>query len=226
VGYLNQFVTFDSAQLVDSLNHSGSVRVGYRVTPTSQVNATYSMSYLKWLGGSGGQGSLPSILTNYGLLGFSHRLQRDLSLTWDVGGAYTANLPFRIATNAALTKPVKGGSVALRYSQFISGASGFAATATLNQLVTAEAYRIFSPRASGSLQFGYGRVRSLTGGVIDIDSYNAAAGLSLHLMRTVFANLTYRFLRQESAGTAGVTATNNQVFVGLTMTAPPWLLLR
>ena len=83
----------------------------------------------------------------------------------------------------------------------------------------------FTRYIDGFIQFGYGRNRSLAGTTIALDTYQARGGVNITLLDWLTGVATYTYINQDSSGLFGQTAQSNQVFVGLSATAPPWKIL-
>jgi hypothetical protein len=215
--YRNRYQKFTGSGFQDSMTHTAQSGFSFNVTPNTQVKPSYRLAITDFKGAS-------NVTTHRANLAINHQFTANWRLNLANGVAFTEG-DTNFNTNILLSKLYSKGIMSLRFTQDISDGSGIAATATLTQNAVAQLSRNFGRRFNGFVLFGYGNNRSLSGSAINLTTYQGRAGLSMSILSWLSGFATYSYINQNSDGTSAnaVTAQSNQVFLGVTGVADPWL---
>lgn len=226
--YANSFRGGGSLQ--NALTHS--IRVGwrYKLSQRTRLNGGYSPRLAVFSGGGGGTGSGGRATSHSLYLGANHKLQPTTRVNVRVAGTVTDTetgvTRLNFTGRASISKAIPGGSVGLRLNQGIGSGGGIAASTTLNQTAVLTASKSITRLIGSFVNFGYSRNRSLSGRIIETDTYQFRGGLSITLLDWLGGGVTYSYRNQDSKGSAGNTASSNSIFIGLTATADPFVFFK
>jgi len=234
LNYTNSYRKFTSSSGQDSLGHTLRTGSAYQATARTELNGFYQIQLIEFIGsgstalqGPGGSGST----TNHSVgMGIHHDFTPTLQVT--VNGAATltetevSSGQLNFTGGGNISKQFPDGQIALRFTQQIGSGGGLAASTTLSQNAVLTFSKVLTRYISGYADFGYGRNRSLSGATVKTDTYQIRTGVSVAILSWLFGSASYSYVNQDSAGAFGNTAQSNQVFFGLTATAPSWRILK
>lgn len=234
LNYTNNYNKFTSSGGQDSLSHTLRTGSAYQATARTELNGFYQIQLIEFIGsgstalqGPGGSGSTTSHSVG---MGVHHDLTPTLQVT--VNGAATltetevSSGQLNFTGGGNISKQFPDGQIALRFTQQIGSGGGLAASTTLSQNAVLTFSKVLTRYISGYADFGYGRNRSLSGATVKTDTYQVRTGVSVAILSWLFGSASYSYVNQDSAGAFGNTAQSNQVFFGLTATAPSWRILK
>lgn len=248
LGYRNQYRRFSSSDFQDSLAHIGTFSLGYLVREGTTIIPSYSYSEINFLGGSTPSTSADKIISHNTQIGISHALTPSFTGSLSGGIAWTKQLgaeefvpgpggtlvqqsvsgqwKTNFVGSATLRKTYRQGSLNLQAGQSIGGGGGLASQATRTQTVTGSISHTFTRRLTGFGSVGYAKNKSVDGTAFDSKTYRIQSGLEYVFLPWLSGNLSYSHINQNSKGTAANDLTVNQVFLGLTAFADPWIPIR
>ncbi|RMH04083.1 MAG: hypothetical protein D6704_11760 [Nitrospirae bacterium] len=230
VEYLNMLQLFTDPRFQNSIFHSARGGFGYVLSPRSRLDAFYRFQFVDFTGGATTQRGGVSSSTSHSVgVGGSHLFAQTVPGSAQISVTLTEQQGFRdrVTVNGfvQIAKQFPTTLLAVNFQQQIGTGGGVFAATTLSQYVVLMANQRFSRYVNGFVQFGYGRNRSLGGQTIALNTYQARGGVTVALLDWLTGVATYTYINQDSSGLFGQTAQSNQVFIGLSATAPQWKLL-
>jgi hypothetical protein len=237
--YLNLYNHFFSSGFQDFRTHTGTMSLPYQVTRQTTVGPSYSYTQTEFLGQSTQNTSADKIFTHTANLGISHAFTQFLIVSVDGGVAFSkqknALEDNRDLSNKWQTTYIGGFSIVKTYDQniislvgrqIIGSGGGLAAQATRTRVITGAIRHRFDREIQPYVSIGYAENDSIDGNAFDTQTYQIQAGLVYAFKYWLLGNLSYSHIDQRSKGSAATDLTVNQIFIGLTAFADPWVLLR
>ncbi len=215
VSYTNRYSHFEREDLNDSLGHRGSLGFVINWSAKTDLRTSYSYSTTSFKGGE-------DVETHDISAGISHQKSPLLSFSGNAGTTMVPNEKPKFTFNIGINRILKKGSISFDYTSDVNAGWGFTDGATLRQLVTTSVNYTFVAKLSGFTRLGYGDHRSISGGELDLTTYNAEAGLSLSIFSWLNGRLTYAHLNQDSKGTVGQSGHRNLVSIVFSAQGPSW----
>ncbi|WNM64029.1 hypothetical protein [Candidatus Nitrospira neomarina] len=240
--YQNLYRHFFSGDFQDSMTQSGSLSLPYRVTAQTTVSPSYTYWQTKFLGQSTASTSADKIISHNPSLAISHSLSPSLTVTANGGVAFVKqknaeedgmDLSGKWQTvymgGFSIMKTYhegKGGTASLDARQIVGSGGGLAAQATRTRVITGRIQHRFSQQIYPFAAVAYAQNNSVDGDAFDTDTYRIQVGLNYSFKYWLIGTLNYSHLDQRSKGSAANDLQVNQVFLGLTAIADPWVLMR
>lgn len=245
--YNNQYRHFFSGDFQDSMTHTGTFSVAYGVKERTTLTPSYSYRQSDFLGKS----TVDADTTSADKV-ISHRPQLEISynFTPSLTGSIHGGVAFTKQINAQqsdgdttttlsdkwqtgglggvmITKLYQSGNISLRANQTIGSGGGLAAQAVRSRTITGRIQHSLSSKLSAMGSVGYARNESTEDGdAIDTTTYRIQAGIEYVFLSWLSGSLSYSRLDQNSSGSAAIDIKANQVFLGFTALADPWVLMR
>jgi len=248
LGYRNQYRRFSSNDFQDSVAHIGTFSLPYLVQEGTTLTPSYSYRQIDFIGGGTQSTSADKIISHSTQLGISHALTPSLTGTIKGGVAWTKqqgaeetarssgggtrqqSVSDQWATNfvgsASITKRFRLSSLSLNVGQSIGGGGGLGSQATRTRTATGSLSHTFTRRLTGSGSVGYAQNVSVDGNAFDTTTYRIQSRFTYVFLRWLSGNIGYTYTNQNSKGSAANDLTVNQVFLGLTAFADPWIPIR
>jgi len=216
LNYTNKVLRFTGSGFQDSIRHTAGGGVAFLVNPNTKIAPNYRLQIINFKGSS-------NVTTHRASVDISHKFSETLTTRFSNGTNITEGA-LDYFTRVLFTKAHENGLILVRFTQDIGSGSGIAATATLSQNAIGQITSSFTKNILGFLLFGYGNNSSLSGNAIDIETFQARAGLNLAINSWLNGFATVSYVNQNSQGTStlGTTAQKNQVFLGVTAIASDW----
>lgn len=243
LAYTNQYRHFFSGGLQDSLAHTGSFSVPYEMT-NATIGPLYSYRQTDFLGKSTEGTSADKIISHNIQLQISYNFTPSLTGSIRGGTAFTKqkdaeefeggttdNLSNKWQTNpiggATLTKTYRNGSISLNAISTIGSGGGLASQAARTRSITGRIQHALSLKMNAFASFGYAQNKSTgDGDALDTNTYRIQSGVGYAFLPWLSGNLIYSHINQRSKGSAAGDVQVNEVFLGLTAIADPWVLIR
>lgn len=243
LSYNNQYRHFFSSGFQDSVTHTGTFSVPYVVSEQATVTPSYSYRQTDFLGQSTQGASANKIITHLSYLKVSYNftplvtgnIHGGIALTKEIGAeefdsGTTTNLSNKWQANyiggATIAKKYRNGEIYLTARQTIGSGGGLASQATRTRLITGRIGHDFSQRLNAFGSVGYAQNTSTEGNAFDTNTYRIQAGIGYVFLSWLSGVLSYSHIDQNSNGSAADDLKVNQVFLGLTAFADPWILMR
>lgn len=248
LGYQNQYRQFSSNDLQDSLTHIATFSLPYLVRDGTSVIPSYSYRQTDFIGGSTRATAADRSISHTTQLGISHALSQTLSgflfggVGWTKQQGATQTVPgpgltlvqqsipgkwnTNVVGSAGISKTYRQGSISLSAAQNVGSGGGLASQATLTRTITGSMLHNFTKRLNGFGSIGYAQNKSIEGNALDTTTYRIQSGIDYAFLSWLSGNVSYSYINQKSKGSAASSLTVNQVFLGLTAFADPWLLIR
>jgi len=149
----------------------------------------------------------------------------------EVDGGSTANLSNKWQANpiggATLTKTYRNGSISLNATSSIRSGGGLSSQSTRTRRTTGRIQHALSLRLNAFASVGYAQNKSTgDGNALDTNTYRIQAGGVYAFLPWRSGNFNYSHIEQFSDGSAANDIRVNQVFLGLTALADPWVWFR
>lgn len=148
----------------------------------------------------------------------------------EFAGATTQNLSNKWQTNfvcgATINKSYLNGSISLSVSQNIGGGGGLASQVARSRIITGRIQHSLSARLNAYGSIGYANNSSTEGNALDTNTYRIQSGLGYVFLPWLTGNFGYSHIDQNSNGSAANDLKVDQVFLGLSAFADPWILMR
>ena len=233
--YANNIRKFTSSQFQGSTTHRVNLQIEKKVNPQFGVHLAYKFQDTQF--DSNGP-STTSIAVGGRGSGISHSLRSGINYQVDptlpiyaqAGVTYTNTERRSERINftgiARVAKNFSDGVINLNFRQRIGSGGGLAAATTLSQTVFLSGNKIVTQYVSLFGGFGFARNTSLSGGTIDLRTYQGNGGISVTLLSWLNGVASYAYQNQDSTGTAGNSAQSHSVFVGLSGVAPSWRIFK
>jgi hypothetical protein len=244
LNYTNQYRTFSSNNLQDSLTHSVTLTLPYQVSTRTTVFASHTYRQTNYIG-SNSNGSADKFLSHSPQVGISYSftplvtgsISAGASANKTKGGTQSAgsttgqnNLSDKWQTNAigsaSINKTYQKGSIGLNFNSTIGGGGGVTSQASRSRVLTGNINHQLSQRMNAFGSIGYAQNKSTTGNSLDVDTIIIQTGLGYVFTPWLSGNLNYSHIDQNSKSSVGRDVQVNQVFLGLTAIADPWVLMR
>jgi len=226
--YLNNYSKYTDSTLQSSLRHNVRGGMGFAVSPRTNLNVFYGFQLVDFEDtgsptaqspGSGGTSTSHSVG-----VGMNYQVSPTMAFVGDgsvaITDTETSSTRVTFNTDLGITKVFQLGQMSLSYNQDIGTGGGLAASSTLRQTLVASVSRELTRKASGFVQVGVARNKSLSGVAIDTESLQASGGVTATFLSWLNGFVAYSYITQDSTGTFGTTAQSSQVSVGLSATAP------
>ena len=243
LAYTNQYRHFYSGRFQDSLIHTGSFSLPYEMLNVT-IGPLYSYRQTEFIGRSKENTTADKII--------SHNIQLQISYDFtpsligsirggvaftkqiqakEFDGGTTDNLSNKWQTNplggATLTKTYRNGSISLDAYSSIGSGGGLASQAIKTRIITGRIQHALNAKINAFASFGYAQNNSIAdGNALNTNTYRIQSGLGYGFLPWLFGNLIYSHIEQRSKGSAAGDVQVNQVFLGLTILADPWVLIR
>ena len=248
LAYTNQYRHFFSKGFQDSLTHTGTISVPYRLTEFTRVSPSYSYRQTEYIGKSTQNTAAERVIAHSAQLALTHDFTPSFTGTITGGVAFvkqegaTELVPLAngmtaeraigskfvgsFIGNASLTKTFNRGTLSLSGNQTIGSGGGLASQATRTRTVTGRGSYALSARLDTLASVGWAENISLDGNAFDSTTYRLQGGLSYLFSQWLSGDVSYSRIDQRSKGTAATDVVVNQVFLSLTAVADPWFLIR
>jgi hypothetical protein len=241
--YSNQYRHFFSSQFQDSLVHTGFFSLPYEMT-NATITPLYFYREAEFIGNSTGNTSADKIMSHNIQLQIGYDFTPSLAGSIRGGVAFTksknaeefdggtmTNLSNKWQTNpiggATLTKTYRNGSISLDGYSTIGSGAGLAAQAVRSRIITGRIQHALSFKMNAFASFGYAQNNSISdGNALNTNTYRIQSGVGYAFLPWLFGNLIYSHIDQSSKGSAAGNVQVNEVFLGLTTIADPWVLIR
>jgi uncharacterized protein (PEP-CTERM system associated) len=184
------------------LSHSPQVGISYSFTPLLSGTISGGASANKTKGGTQSTGSRTG--------------QQNVSDKWRTNAI----------GSASLAKTYQKGTISLNFNSTIGAGGGVASQASRSRVLTGNINHQLSQRMSAFGSIGYAQNRSTTGNALDVDTIRIQTGLGYVFTPWLSGNLNYSHIDQNSKSSGSQDIQVNQVFLGLTAIADPWVLMR
>ena len=245
ISYRNQYRRFSSKEFQDSLSHIGTAAVAYQIREGTTITPSYLYREIHFIGDSTSTTSANRIRSHSTQLSLSHTFTPSIQGTLSGGVAWTSQqgaeefIPVtgggvipqsvserwktRFIGSARISKTYRDGQVSLHAGQSIGGGGGLASQATRTRTITGRISHSMTRRLNGFGSAGYAQNDSLEGQAFNTTTYRIQAGLSYDILSWLSGNLNYSHIKQRSKGSAATDLVVNQVFLGITAFADPWV---
>lgn len=244
--YHNQFLHFFSGGFQDSLTHIGRMSVRYGESEQTTIIPSYTYLQTDYLGTPTQVTTADKMVSHQPRITISYNFTPMLTgsliggaaLSKQTGaqetldnGATTRSLSQKwqkaFIGGATLTKIYRNGSISLTAGQTIGSGGGLASQAARTQTLTGRIQHNLSERLNGFGSIGFAKNKSTGGGdAFDTQTYRFQAGLSYSFLNWLSGNVNYSHIDQKSTGLAVGNIKVNQVFLGITAFADPWVWMR
>lgn len=244
--YHNQYLHFFSSGFQDSLTHIGRMTVRYGESEQTTIIPSYTYLQTDYLGTPTQVTVSDKLISHQPRLTISHNFtplltgslqggaafskQKGATETQDNGATITALSDKWQSTfigGATLTKIYRNGNISLTAGQTIGGGGGLASQATRTQTLTGRIQQNLSAKLNGFGSIGYAKNKSTQdGNAFDTRTYRVQVGLSYAFLNWLSGNVNYSHIDQKSTGLAVGNIKVNQVFLGFTAFADPWVWMR
>ncbi|HIK58860.1 MAG: hypothetical protein ABGZ19_04480 [Verrucomicrobiales bacterium] len=219
LSYDNTITRYEAEELKDSTIHGFGLASGYQFFRRTGGTASYRATLTDF-------DRSEKELSHQFSMGAKHRLTSTLSFNGDLGVAKASSGPTRLTVNGGLSKGFKNGNIKFRYNSGIGSGGGVTTTSTFSKRMTGHGTWDMGQNLSASLNFGYGRNKTLSGQVFKTTTYDAGAGVTVVLLRWLNARLDYSYLNQKADGFGAVEAERNVIILSLTASAPGWRIAK
>ncbi|HNP27896.1 MAG TPA: hypothetical protein PKK23_02545 [Nitrospirales bacterium] len=244
--YNNQYLHFFSKGFQDSLTHSGRISLLYGESEQTTIIPSYTYLQTDYLGTPTQVTVSDKLVSHQPQLAISYNFTPLLTGSIQGGAAFSKqtgaeetedNGVTRVKLSdkwqtlftggATIVKSYRNGNISLSVNQTIGGGGGLASQATRTQTITGRIQHNLSVKLNGFASFGYGRNKSTgDGNAFDTNTYRVQGGISYAFLNWLSGNLSYSHINQKSDGLAVGDIKVNQVFLGFTAFADPWVLMR
>lgn len=244
--YHNQYLHFFSNGFQDSLTHIGRITVRYGESERTTIIPSYTYLQTDYLGTPTQVTTADKLVSHQPRLTISYNftptltgsLQGGAAFSKQTGaqetldnGATTRSLSQKwqkaFIGGATLTKIYRNGSISLTAGQTIGSGGGLASQAARTQTLTGRIQHNLSTKLSGFGSIGFAKNKSTGGGdAFDTQTYRVQAGLSYAFLNWLSGTVNYSHIDQKSNGLAVGNIKVNQVFLGFTAFADPWVFMR
>jgi len=240
--YTNQYRTFSRGSLQDSLTHSIIFTLPYMVSGRTTVSPSYTYRQTDFIG-SNSNSSADKVLAHSPQIGISYSFTPLVNGTISGGASFnktkggtqstggtTNNVSDTWQSNAVgsatLTKTYQRGTMALSFNSTIGSGGGLTSQAARSRVLTGIIAHQLTQRLNAFVSTGYAQNKSTTGSALDTRTLRVQTGLGYTITRWLTGNVNYSRIDQNAKASAARDVTVNQVFIGLTATADPWVLIR
>ncbi|GJL69838.1 MAG: hypothetical protein NPIRA06_24730 [Nitrospirales bacterium] len=246
VAYHNQYLHFFSSGFQDSMTHIGRITVPYGKSEKITIIPSYTYLQTNYLGTPTQVTVSDKLVSHQPRLAISYlftpllmgSLQGGAAFSKQTGaketqdnGVTTTSLSDKwqstLIGGATITKSYRNGNLTFNADQTIGGGGGLASQATRTQTLTGRIQHNLSTKLKGFASIGYAKNKSTQDGdAFNTNTYRIQGGLSYALLSWLSCNVNYSHINQKSKGLAVDDIKVNQVFLGFTAFADPWILMR
>lgn len=244
--YKNQYLHFFSSGFQDSVTHFGKIAVHFGKSEQTTIIPSYTYLQTDYLGTPTQVTVSDKLISHQPRLTISHNftplltgsIQGGAAFSKQIGaketdenGATTTTLSEKwqstFVGGATITKSYRNGNISLNVDQTIGGGGGLASQETRTQTLTGRIQHNLSAKLNGFASLGYAKNKSTQdGNAFDTNTYRIQGGISYAFLTWLSGNASYSHINQKSKGLAVDDIKVNQVFLGLTAYADPWVWMR
>ena len=207
VSYGNSLTSFRDPSQVNSTTHSANLGLSHHLDRQTTISENYRFSYFLAKGGDDTQNHNFSI-------GLAHSLSLSWKFSGNIGVNYTVQPDNQTASMSGglnLSKAVSDQlGMVLSYSANVSTAGGVSNDVVRNQVVNLGFNQVLSRFLSASVSARFGDSRSISGNNVEIDSWDANAGLSYQIGPSISMDANYSHQQQINNGDLGSDFIRNQ----------------
>lgn len=248
LAYTNQYRHFFSSGFQDSMTHTGTFSIPYRLLQGTTVTPTYSYRQTEFLGKSTQTTRADRILFHNATLGIRQELTPSLWIDANGGVSFlkqegaTEEVPGpggtteeraigdkfvgRFIGSATISKTYRQGELSLTARQTTGSGGGLASQGTRTRTVTGRILHAISYRMNAFGSLAYAQNDSVDGNALDTKTYRGQVGLRYTFLRWLYGTASYSHIDQRAKGTVATDLVVNQVFLTLSAVADPWYVLR
>ncbi|MBI5746641.1 MAG: hypothetical protein HZA13_06550 [Nitrospirae bacterium] len=231
LSYSNLIVGYPTRpDLQEPIVHDLSLRIGYKLSPSTQWNLTYGLSITDF---QTDRNAVSDVIIHRATIGVGHQFNSTLSVNGNVGMAHEIlTFPSEDESTSAIfdvnfSRDYSSGRFTLGYSNSVGTGSGQTSTVTLSQRAFFRATETLDRYISVFAQMGFGRNTSIPDKKeLFIFSYEVNTGVNLMIFSWLNSALSYSYFFQESKGSTGDSGERNIIMLTLTATAPEWKIMR
>jgi hypothetical protein len=218
--FYNYLLTRYEGALLDVAVHSAGLGGDFQISPRMAYSMSVGVAVQEFE-------DVDPVRYGSGSAGFSYQVTQTVSLDSQVGIAKIAQGATYTTGSVGARKAWERASASLRYLQEVGTGVGVAASATLSDLVVANASWKISRDVSANVDFAYGHNVSIPDRQqLDIVTYQVATRVSVSFSTWLGGGINYTYLAQDARATAGSDGRKNAVTLSLSATAPAWRLVK
>jgi hypothetical protein len=222
LGYEHTITRYEATDLADTTTHSARVEEGFQSSARTQWTAEYRYSVTIPDEIAAAPEEEDATTIHRVEVGGDHQITPTLTGGESVGAAWAEGEPPHTTVGARLLKRFRTGSLSLGYTSDVRGPGGLIPDTSLQQSVTTRGVKTVGPYSAVFLNFGYSKIRALSGEPLTVATYVAGAGVTVRLLSYLQGSLRYSFTQQEAQGAVSGDGERNQVAVVFTATGRPW----